>query len=263
MRILPTEMLELRLRRNKPLSYVTTKGRIDSALIVTDELFEESLERATDRSLYAITEKLVNGFLPLRGGLRVGIAGEGVADAERIKNVKNITSLVYRIPHQIKGVANFLRIDGYFSQNILIVSPPGCGKTTLLRDMARQLSLAGKNVVVLDERGELGGNIKTDFCLDLGPHTDVLVGFPKVVAYENALRALNPDYIVTDEISGQNDVKGVLRAFYGGVKIAATLHGFERNSLFGDFEPLSKVFDRMIVLSDRPRVGTVVKDIAL
>ena len=243
------------------MRYLTVKGKFSLAHAVTDNEFDETVTLVTERSLYALTEKLVNGYLPLRGGLRVGVAGEGVMEGERVKTIKYLTSLVIRIPHQIFGVSNFLVIDGNFEENIVIVSPPACGKTTLLRDVARRLSNAGKNVVILDERGEISGANHGKFSLDVGENTDVLFGFPKNVAYVNALRALNPDYIITDELSGESDVKGVLRAFYGGVRVIATLHGRDESAFFGEFSPLEKVFDRIIVLSDTPKIGTVVKDI--
>ncbi len=259
--ILPPSVLEIRLRRRKPISFLTKKGKSFANHIVTDAEFEEALALATERSLYAITEKLVNGYLPLKGGVRVGVAGESVSDGNRVKTVKNITSLVYRIPHQIFGASDFLQIDGNFRENVLIISPPACGKTTFLRDLSRRLSIAGMNVAVLDERGEIGGVVQSEVTLDLGNNADVLVGFPKSIAYENALRSLNPDYIVTDELSGESDVKGVLRAYYGGVKVAATLHGSGESAFYGDFAPLAKVFDRIIVLGKEPRVGSVVQNI--
>lgn len=259
----PKTVTEIRVRRGKRVAYLTPLSRTITDHVVDDSEFEEILAIVTDRSLYAITEKLVNGYLPLKGGIRVGVAGEGVRDGERIKTVKHITSLTIRIPHQIQGVANFLGIDGKFEQNILIVSPPAAGKTTLLRDAAKQLSDHGKNVVILDERGEISGAGEGRFAMNVGDNTDVLFGFPKKLAYENALRALNPDYIVTDELSGEGDVEGVLRAYYGGVKVAATLHGSDVDVFHGIFEPLKIVFDRIILLSKTPRVGTVKKEVSV
>lgn len=258
---LPTTVTEIRVRRGKPLVYLTTEGRAETDYLVSDREFEEVLALVTDRSLYAITEKLVNGYLPLAGGVRVGIAGEGVMDGDKVKTVKHITSLAVRIPHQIFGIANFLRIDGNFRENLLIVSPPAAGKTTLLREVARVLSEKGKNVAVLDERGEIAGASRAHFALDVGRNTDVLFGFPKKLAYENALRALNPDYIITDELSGEKDVEGVLRAYYGGVKVIATLHGGDLNVFQGVFAPLQEVFDHLILLSKRPRVGSIRQEV--
>ncbi len=258
--MIPDPVLEVRVRRGLPLTFLTEKRRSISSRAIREEEFDECLMLATEHSLYAMTERLVSGYLPLRGGVRVGVAGEGVSEGRSIKNVKNVTSLVYRVPHQIFGASDFIRIDGNFKQNVLIVSPPACGKTTLLRDLTRKLSNVGNNVAVLDERGEIGGVVKTERTLDLGSNADVLVGFPKRIAYENALRALSPDYIVTDELSGEEDVEGVLRAYYGGVKVVATLHGKGDFVFYGIFAPLEKVFDRVIVLSKDPKVGSVVRD---
>ncbi|MBQ9369558.1 MAG: stage III sporulation protein AA [Clostridia bacterium] len=260
--LLPGEALEVRLRRGMRLSYLTLKGKFTTSHVVSEEEFESVLLTVTERSLYALTEKLVNGYLPLKGGIRVGVAGEGVMEGERVKTVKHVTSLAIRIPHQIIGVSDFLLIDGNFGQNILIVSPPAAGKTTLLRDLTRRISDAGNDVVVLDERGEISGMNSGTISLDVGSHTDVLFGFPKKVAYVNALRALNPDYIVTDELSGEGDIAGIMRAFYGGVRVIATMHGRDEGAIIGEFSPLEKVFDRILVLSKEPRVGTLVKDIA-
>ena len=261
LRRLPTNVTEVRIRRRRPLSYLTLRGRTICEYIVSDEEFEGVLSLVTEHSLYAITEKLVNGYIPLKGGIRVGVAGEGVMDGERVKTIKHITSLSVRIPHQIFGIADFLHIDGNFNENVLIVSPPSAGKTTLLREIARKMSYAGKCVTILDERGEISGVNGKDFALDVGANSDVLFGFPKKASYENALRALSPDYIITDELSGDRDVEGVLRAYYGGAKVIATLHGGSLDVFHGDFEPLKNVFDRLILLSKTPRVGTVAKEI--
>ena len=261
LRDLPQSVTEIRVRKGKRLAYLTPLTRVLTDRVVTESEFQDLLALVTDRSLYAITEKLVNGYLPLKGGVRVGVAGEGVADGDRIKTVKHITSLTIRIPHQIKGVASFLGIDGNFNQNVLIVSPPAAGKTTLVREIARCLSDQGKNVVILDERGEIAGVGEGRFAMNVGENTDVLFGFPKNLAYENALRALDPDYIVTDELSGEKDVNGVLRAYYGGVKVAATLHGEDLDVFRGVFAPLDKVFDRIVLLSKKPTVGTVKREI--
>ena len=259
--ILPSTVTEVRVRRGKYLCYLTPFGRKRTDHRVSEEEFDEILSLVTERSLYAITEKLVNGYLPLKGGVRVGIAGESVMEGEKVRTVKNITSLVIRVPHQIDGIASFLQIDRNFKQNILIVSPPACGKTTLLREIARTLSDSGKNVVILDERGEISGVNQGEFVLKIGENSDVLFGFPKRIAYENALRALNPDYVITDELSGESDVQGVLRAYYGGVKVIATLHGKGIDPFLGVFQPLKPVFDRILLLSDHPKVGTVVRDV--
>ena len=258
---LPQSVIEVRIRKGKRLSYLTPLTKTMTDHVVGEREFEEILSLVTDRSLYAITEKLVNGYLPLKGGIRVGVAGEGVRDGDRIKTVKHITSLSIRIPHQIHGIAGFLGIDGNFEQNLLIISPPAAGKTTLLRETAKLLSDHGKNVVILDERGEISGAGQGEFAMQIGDNTDVLFGFPKKLAYENALRALNPDYIVTDELSGEGDVEGVMRAYYGGVKVAATLHGADLNVFQGIFSPLKQVFDRLILLSKKPNVGTVKQEV--
>ena len=258
---IPAEVTEIRVRKGKHMTYLTPLARTTTDHIVTDAEFEDLLSRITDRSLYAITEKLTCGYLPLKGGIRVGVAGEGVRDGDRIKTVKHITSLAIRIPHQIFGIANFLGINGYFKQNILIVSPPAAGKTTLLREIARTLSDRGKNVVILDERGEISGAGEGGFAMNIGANTDVFFGFPKILAYENALRAMNPDYIITDELSGEGDVGGVLRAFYGGVKVVATLHGANTDVFHGVFAPLEQVFDRIVLLSKIPHVGTVKREV--
>lgn len=263
LRRLPATVTEVRVRRRQPFCYLTAKGRTTADYFVTDQEFEEVLSLVTEHSLYAITEKLVNGYIPLKGGVRVGVAGEGVMEGEKVKTIKHITSIAVRVPHQVFGIADFLQIDGYFNQNVLIISPPGAGKTTLLREITRKLSNAGKTVAVLDERGEISGANGTEFALDLGRNADVLFGFPKKVSYDNALRALAPDYIVTDELSGERDVEGVLRAYFGGVKVIATLHGGETDVFHGAFEKLSGVFDRLILLSKKPRVGTVLKDVLL
>lgn len=251
---------EIRLRRGRPL--VVCQGsrrervRTDSGLYtVTAEDIDRVLGIATDHSLYAVNDQLVEGYLT-KGGIRIGVAGRGVMDGDKLLTVKDVTSLVLRIPHSVTGCADGILphvLDGGV-KSTLVVSPPGAGKTTLLRDLARQVSV-NYNTLVIDERFEFGG---VDGSLDLG-ECDVIGGMKKGVSYVFGLRSLSPEIIVTDEIFGGAEVQAIKDVVRAGVKVFASVHG---NNLDGlkqneDFSSLLDCFQVYVTLAPVGRVVSV------
>ncbi len=277
------ELEEIRMRAGQPLLLrrgnleftVYPGGKIGSDLVkgfpVTPEAVRSSVEIMTRSSIYAWEDELRNGFLTLRGGHRVGLAGKVVVEGGYVKTVRHISSLNVRIAKEIKGVGRKLLpylIEKSIVQSALIISPPQAGKTTLLRDLIRILSsgepeagLAGLNVGVVDERSELAGCWEGIPQNDLGPRTDVLDCCPKSQGMVMLLRAMSPQVIVTDELGRREDITALEEAVNGGVTVITTVHGQDEQDI--KRKPVLRellgtgVFRRGVVLSRRQGVGTV------
>ena len=201
-------------------------------LFLTEDECAHLVDRLTMYSEYAYADAIRCGFLTLRGGYRVGLAGKAVLQGGELAGYSAYRSFCIRIPHQVPGVAEpvyrQIRRGGAVC-NTLVVSPPGMGKTTLLRDLARLLGsdqpgLPGLRVCVVDERNELAGGSGPDR-FDVGWKTDVLEGFPKAQGMMLALRSLNPQVLVTDEIGTQADADALREAVNCGVAVVASAHG--------------------------------------
>ena len=151
-------------------------------------------------------------------------------------------------------------------RNTLIISPPKCGKTTILRDLARSLSCRGFRIGICDERSEIAGCYDGKTSYDLGPRTDVLDGCPKAEGILMLIRAMSPDVVLTDEIGKPEDAAAIRSALSAGVKIITTIHGssFEdaAKSAVGDLIT-DRVFETLIFLSAQPVTGTVEKILQL
>ena len=195
---------------------------------------EELLNHICHYSLYAYEDELKQGFLTVEGGYRVGIAGQVVQDEDgSIRTIKNITCLNIRIAHQIKGAADELLphiYQGGELKNILLISPPGCGKTTLLRDLIRQISDGnaygeGRCVAVVDERSEIAGSYLGCPQNDVGIRTDIMDACPKALGMMLLLRSMSPKVIAIDELGGEEDLHALHTASFCGIRILATIHG--------------------------------------
>lgn len=223
---------EFRLRAGRPMTVLTPEGEIALEGIVEPEELETLCDLATEFSRYAASETLRDGFLPVRGGFRVGICGTAVMKEGVSTNLKSLSSAAVRIAREHKGIARDLvpRLfsDGAFV-NTLILSPPGGGKTTLLRDLVRQLSegaegIGPRRMALIDERGEVAVMVQGEPQMDVGPHTDVLDGCPKAVGIPMVLRAMNPQIIAVDEITVREDLRAMAMAAGCGVGLLATIH---------------------------------------
>ncbi|MDT8901058.1 stage III sporulation protein AA [Anaeroselena agilis] len=278
---------EVRVRAGKPLLVVTGDGDVfldaagrpsqpAKAYIVSGEDVAKTLQIVSRNSLYACEEELRQGFITVAGGHRIGIAGQAVMTEGELKSLKNIGSLNIRLSREVRGAADAVMpyaVSGPRRvMSSLVISPPRCGKTTLLRDMARQLSagvaslgFAGVQVGIVDERSELAACRDGVPTADLGPRIDVLDGCPKAVGMLMLIRSMAPQVIITDELGREADAAAVLEAGRAGVAVIASAHGKDVADIaarpFVGELIAGRVFDRYIVLGDKPAVG-VIQEIA-
>ncbi len=272
---------EIRLRAGKPV-LVIYKGR-EFFMTRTGALTEEeargysigreelleTIQHIGSYSLYAYEEELKQGFLTVKGGHRIGVAGRVVMEGNQIKSVKYISFLNVRLAHEQKGCANevlpyVIREDGVC--HTLIISPPRCGKTTLLRDLIRQISngsgpLPGQTVGVVDERSEIAGSYRGVPQNDLGIRTDVLDCCPKALGMMMLLRSMAPQVIAVDELGDYEDIHAIEAVKNCGCRLLATVHGSSVEDIKA--KPLlqklvtEKFFQRYVLLWNHDRVGQI------
>ena len=229
---------EFHLRAGRCMSVLLPEGERSLEAIVTSEELETLCDIAAEFSRYASMETLRQGFLPVRGGFRVGLCGSAVMKDGAVTNLKQISSAVIRISREQRGIAREIAPklfrDGRF-RSTLLLSPPGGGKTTLLRDLVRQLScgdgIPPQRITLVDERGEVAALYQGLPQLDVGAHTDVLDGCPKAQGLMLLLRAMNPQVLAVDEITAPEDVAALCAAAGCGVTVLATAHGENREDL--------------------------------
>ena len=264
---------EIRMRADKPIViaisgekyFLSENGltkRLNEAIYSNKTTIEDIIFRASECSIYSVNEQIKKGFIMTKGGIRIGIAGNLIEEKGVIKTMTNFSSINIRIPHEIKNCSLKAFNSIYYNetiQNSLIIAPPGGGKTTFLRDFICQLSerRLAYNVLVLDQRGELD----TGKPNSLGNFTDIISFSRKIIGFENGIRALSPDIIVTDELSEKDDVDAIMYAVNCGVKIIASIHASGIDD-FANKENAKRliqeqVFKRYVVLSNREGPGTL------
>lgn len=191
-----------------------------------------------------------NGYITAPGGHRIGLCGKATTSAGSITGTHGLTSLCLRVARDYPGIASSLSGT---NTSILIIGSPGCGKTTLLRDLIRQRSNAGKFCAVVDEREEIFPRVGGQFCFSPGRNTDVLSGSKKTEGIDTLLRTMGPDTIAIDEITAQEDCQALLQAGWCGVSLLATAHAGSREDLEQRpiYRPIleSRLFDTIIVLN--------------
>lgn len=219
---------EIRLRANKPLVLKCRDRMLISDYIVGIDEINDTIGLAVEHSVYAHSDEIKNGYITIEGGHRIGVCGQVVYEKGVVTTIKHISSINIRVAHQIKGCADKLIskiLDENGIRNTLIISSPGCGKTTLLRDIVRQLSNKGMDIGLVDERGEVGASYMGVAQNDVGICTDVLSFCKKSIGMKMLIRSMAPKIVVADEIGGKDDVDALINARNSGCNVIATIHG--------------------------------------
>ncbi|MFB9761894.1 stage III sporulation protein AA [Ectobacillus funiculus] len=267
---LPQDLEEIRLRLQRPLECVM-RGKphfYDYIVSADDALY--LLNKLSHFSLYTMEEELKRGYVTLRGGHRVGLAGKVITEKGAVKMIRDVASFNIRIAKQKIGIAEPLLPYIYEDRwlNTMIIGPPQTGKTTLLRDVARMISTGVKKrgipsskVGIVDERSEIAGCVKGVPQYELGARVDVLDACPKAEGMMMLIRSMSPDVLIVDEIGRQEDSEAIMEAVNAGVQLFVTVHGYERDDVFK--RPSLRtmlelgLFDRFIELSRSHGPGTI------
>ncbi|HKL80208.1 MAG TPA: stage III sporulation protein AA [Mobilitalea sp.] len=272
---------EIRLRMNSPLliiyhnreQFVTEDARLvklpSQGIIITKNEIRETMEYISNYSLYAFEEEIRQGFITINGGHRIGLAGKIIIEDDYIRGMKHISFINIRLAHQVMGCADYVlpflvneRADGIL--HTLLISPPRCGKTTLLRDIIRQLSngstyLDGMSIGVVDERSEIGACYMGVPQNELGIRTDILDCCPKAKGMMMLIRSMSPQVIAVDEIGSKEDLEAIDHVIGCGCKLIATVHGssiedIRSKPILGELVQ-KKLFERYVILSNVTHIG--------
>lgn len=275
------QVQEIHLRVRAPLLivcnnqeyYISVDGNlskcVDNSYLVTREDLRDTMESMSHYSLYAFEEEMKQGFITIQGGHRIGIAGKTIVDGNGIKTMKFISFINVRLSHQVRGCATPVLpylFQGGEVLHTLIISPPRCGKTTLLRDIIRQVSdgtgiAPGITVGVVDERSEIGACYQGAPQNDLGIRTDILDCCPKAKGMMMLIRTMSPRLIAVDEIGSREDLEAIEYVMNCGCKLIATVHGSSIEDI--KQKPVlrklvqEKTFERYIILNNKGRIGNI------
>ena len=242
------QLQELRLRLGMQPELITKCGNSHLRHTVTNEMLQHIVNNACRYSPWTATTA-ASGYITAQGGHRIGLCGEVIMRSDQMADVKNLSSICIRVARDFPGIGSKIATNG----SLLIIGRPGCGKTTLLRDIIRNRSDNRQGSVgVVDERGELFPNVQGKPCFPPGSRTDILSGCPKGRGVELLLRTMSPATIAVDEITADADCKGLLHAAWCGVDLIATAHaGSVRDFLMRPvYRPLveSHIFTKVIVM---------------
>lgn len=255
------DLREIRFRTGRQIflyygNIIRPVGKIFSAYEIA-EIFS-SICRS---SVYAYMDEIKNGFITLSGGHRIGFGGECITENGKIINLHNICGINIRLAREFKGCAtpliNHIKTPDKI-RNTILVAPPSCGKTTMLRDIARMLSFSCK-VTIIDERCEICASFCGTPQFDLGPQTDVLSRIPKNLGITMALRALSPDIIITDEVGSNDDINAIEQLLGAGCKIITSIHGYSTNSIKRSKGQLLSLFDTAIELTKKNGIPQILQ----
>ena len=239
---------EIRLRAEQPIVLENGAGKQALDYIPNQHEIAETLELMSENSIYAFMEEIKNGFLTLSGGHRVGICGRVIIKNSEISNIAYVSGLNIRVAREVIGAAEGIVNANCFTENCLIISPPGMGKTTLLRDIARLLGDERK-VGIIDERGEIAAMHKGQACYDIGVNSDVLDLCPKALGIVMMVRSMSPRVIIVDEIGNQEDIDAIRFAINCGVQVVATAHGKAISDVRARIGNIDETFKDFVMVS--------------
>lgn len=261
---------EIRLRIKKPIILKKSDGNKILIHIVSKEELLETFQKICEQSIYSYQKQICEGFITIKGGHRVGITGSAVIEGDKIININYISSLNFRIAKERKEVSKDIFkyiINNNEIANTLIVSKPGCGKTTILRDLVRKISTGieeigfkAKTCGIVDERGEIAAMYKGTPQNDIGILSDVMDNVPKSKGMRMLIRSMSPDIIVCDEIGNKDDIEAINYAMTSGVKGIFTAHGNSLDEIILNNEMkqlLDKNIIETIVFLDEKRRGEI------
>lgn len=258
------ECEEIRIRKGQKVAVICKdkENELSGGYIAEKCDIDRIIELISDYSPYSVNEEMKKGFITIDGGFRIGLCGEVVVENEKIMGLKGINSINIRICREVKGCSDAIinKICKERIKNTIIISPPACGKTTLLRDIIRNISNRKINIGVVDERFEISGMHMGKYDNDLGTHTDIYCGCLKEYGIMMLLRAMSPKVICVDEING-DDCKALEKATSSGVNIICTAHGEDISDMKNrkDICSIWHIFDLAIVLSHKNGAGTIEK----
>lgn len=246
--------------------YVNSSGLLTSSADEGVKLYKDDLKEMikyfTQNSVYAMQQDIKNGFITLPNGTRVGLCGRCIIKNGEIENISSISSFNIRISRQIVGWGyDVFRKIGAYDKNVLIIAPPGYGKTTLLRNLIKYVSDYGKNISVIDEKSEISPMAEGTRIYDLGINTDILSDVPKDKGINMMLRTMNPEIVAVDEVLTEEDFAIIKNTALSGVRIFATFHGsstedyiLKAKSFLGEYLE----FDSYIEILENENSGRVI-----
>ena len=259
------DLQEIRIRCNRQAILRYDNEEKIMNFIPNEREITQILQMLCENSIYSYQSQICNGFITLQGGHRVGIMGNVAMKDGKISNINYISSLNFRITKEIIGasenIINYVIDKNKNINNTLIISKPGYGKTTVLRDLIRALSNIGYTISLIDERGEIAAMYKGVMQNDVGLRTDILDNVTKSIGMKIAVRTMSPQIIVADEIGTEEDIEAINYGVCSGVKGIFTAHA-------GDIEELirnknlkilyeQKIFNKLIFLEKMGKIGEI------
>jgi len=263
-------LCEIRITIEKPVM-ADVSGKLlylecNKEIIIADKIMiDKIVDNVTNGSLYSVNDSIKNGFVTVKGGHRIGFCGTAVSDMNEIRHIKNISSICIRIAKELKGCALPLFEELFLNGrvcDVLIASPPGCGKTTLLRDICRllgngSLGYGFVKVGIADERNEIAAVYNSVAQNDIGISSFVCNGYEKSVALQMMLRSMSPDVLVTDEIGSDIDFHAIQSAKNSGVSVIASAHASCFEELKSKYMGRLKNFDIIVILKGKGKIDKI------